>query len=183
MLGMVFTELIEMVESRFSPALADAVLRAVPLSNDGAYTAVGYYPHEEIVALVGELSQRTGIAEAELVRGFGEHLMNRFTELHPRMFTRHPDLFDFIASVDREVHIEVKKLYDQASLPRFTVISRDEHCLRMLYQSPRGMDELALGLLQGAVGHYRSSCIINRQPSTDPLAPGTVFELRRETRI
>ena len=65
MLGMVFTELIEMVESRFSPALADSVLRAVPLSNDGAYTAVGYYPHEEILALVGELSQRTGITEAE----------------------------------------------------------------------------------------------------------------------
>ena len=41
MLGMVFTELVEMVENRFSPELADAVLQEAAPGHGGAYTAVG----------------------------------------------------------------------------------------------------------------------------------------------
>ncbi len=52
MLGMVFTEFLEMVEQRFSPELADQMLTQTTLANDGAYTAVGYYPYAEMQALL-----------------------------------------------------------------------------------------------------------------------------------
>ena len=52
MLGIVFTEFMEMVEERFSPEVLDRIMEQAAPANQGAYTAVGYYPHEEILALV-----------------------------------------------------------------------------------------------------------------------------------
>ena len=47
MLGLVFTEFVELVETKFSPETADAVLDEVAAPHGGAYTAVRYHPHEE----------------------------------------------------------------------------------------------------------------------------------------
>lgn len=48
MLGIVFTSLIDMLEDKVSPEFADEVIVEANLTNDGAYTAVGYYPFEEM---------------------------------------------------------------------------------------------------------------------------------------
>ncbi|MEK0435552.1 MAG: hypothetical protein RL369_1601, partial [Pseudomonadota bacterium] len=62
MKGIVFREFIDMVESQFSLETADAIIQASSLSTHGAYTTVGTYPHQEMVDLVANLSERTGIA-------------------------------------------------------------------------------------------------------------------------
>ncbi len=177
MLGLVFTEFIEMVEDRFSPEVADAMLVAAPSSSNGSYTAVGYYPHEELVGQVVQLSKLTGVAVGDLVRTFGAHLMQRFTALYPAMFERHTTLFGFAAAIDGEIHVEVRKLYDKAALPRFQVLHRDERRMRLLYRSPRHMESLAMGLLEGLAAHYRQPCRIEPSAWSDGADSGTVFEL------
>jgi hypothetical protein len=165
MLGMVFTEFIEMVESRFSPELADSVIAAAALPHGGAYTAVGYYPHAEMLALLAALSERSGIAVADLVCAFGEHLLGRFVAAYPQMFSARANLFDFLASIDGEIHREVRKLYPAAQLPRFTVLARSARQLTLAYESPRGMEALALGLMRGAARHYREAVQISQAPA------------------
>lgn len=177
MLGLVFTEFNEMVEDRFSPEIADAMLQAAPGSHGGAYTAVGYYPHEELVAQIVELSKLTGVASADLVRTFGAHLLQRFTALYPAMFERHKSLFSFAAAIDSEIHVQVRKLYDKAALPRFQVLHRDGQSMKLLYRSPRQMETLALGLLEGLAAHYRQPCRIEAMPWSDGAENGTVFEI------
>lgn len=148
MLGMVFTELIEMVEDKFSPEIADKMVEAAEDKGGGVYTAVGAYPAEHVQAMVGRLSEITGIPAAELVRAFGRHLLGRFAESHPGHFQRHPDVFDFLARIDSDIHVEVKKLYSNATLPRFKVLSRSEDLLELRYTSPRRMELLAHGLIE-----------------------------------
>lgn len=177
MLGLVFTEFVELVEEKFSPETADAVLTDVAPPHGGAYTAVGYYPHEEMVAMVGALSQRTGVPVPDLVKAFGGHLLQRFEQAHGGMFSKHAGLFDFVASIDGEIHVEVHKLYDQATLPRFKVLSRDSQVMRMLYQSPRAMEQLAQGLLEGAAAHYGEACRISHAPYSGPEGTGVLFTL------
>jgi hypothetical protein len=177
LLGLVFTELVEMVEERFSTETADAMLAAAPASHGGAYTAVGYYSHEELVALVVKLSQLTGVVIPELVRAFGTHLLGRFTQLYPAIFARHARFFDFVAAIDGEIHVEVRMLYPHAMLPRFEVLQCDAKRMRLLYRSPRRMESLALGLLDGLAAHYRQRCSIESQPWSDGTQEGTVFEL------
>ncbi len=176
MLGMVFTELMEMVEERFSPEVADAILQKAAPEHGGAYTAVGYYSHGEIVALVVALSEVTGAPVADLVQAFGEHLMGRFTQLYPQMFTRHNELFDFLASIEPYIHVEVRKLYSNAQLPTFEVLGRGPSQMHLLYSSPRSMEPLALGLLHGAARHFGQPVQVTSQPGQGSDGKtGTVF--------
>lgn len=179
MLGLVFTEFVEMVEDRFSPEVADEVVEAVGAPNGGAYTAVDYYPHQEIVAMVQALSERSGVPVPTLVRTFGRHLLGRFAVGHSELFTRHTGLFGFLAAVDGEIHAHVRKLYDQASLPRFTVIARDHDRMQLLYESTRSMEDLALGLIEGAADHYGETVRVASSRWTGDGRQGTLFTIER----
>ena len=182
MLGMVFTEFLEMVEDGFGPETADAILCTAVPGHDGAYTAVGYYDHAELVAMVVALSQRTGIAVPDLVKSFGKHLLVRFTQVHPKMFQGASSLFDLVARIDGHIHVEVRKLYSEATLPRFTVRERSADRMTVLYQSPRGLQELAVGLLEGAAEHYGEPCTISTQVLDDDQGQaGTLITLERVT--
>ena len=158
MLGLVFTEFVEMVEATHSHAVADAVLEAAGLPHGGAYTAVGYYPPEEFNRLLAALSRHTGEPPDHLAQTFGRHLASRFAQLHPGHFAPHHHPFDLLASVDSHIHVEVRKLYPDAQLPRFEVLSRGEGRMVLRYRSPRAMHHLAWGLIEGMAGHYGRPC-------------------------
>jgi len=51
MKGVVFTEFLDMVEAKFSADMVDDIIDDAKLASGGAYTAVGTYPHSEMVAL------------------------------------------------------------------------------------------------------------------------------------
>jgi len=180
MLGMVFTEFIELVEERFSPEIADQVLQDVAPANGGAYTAVGYYPHEDMMALVTALAARTGAPVATLMHTFGEHLLVRFTEVHASMFDRYPNFFDLVAAIDGHIHVEVRKLYHEAALPRFTVMERTPGRILLFYESPRRLELLAHGLLDAAARHYGEPSRISHAESTGPDGrTGVMFTIER----
>lgn len=180
MLGMVFTEFLDMVEERFSPEVADAIIVDAELPHGGSYTAVGYYPHEEIVRLVGELSRRTNTPAAELVKAFGHHLIGRFRSRYPALFESSRSLFDFLAAVDGEIHREVHKLYPEARLPRLKVLARSADHLELAYLSPRSMEPLAEGLITGAMDHFDEPCAITLETRDQADGrPVSVFVLDR----
>jgi len=158
MLGMVFTEFIEMVEDRFSPEVADAMLAEAGFAHGGAYTAVGYYPADELQAMVASLARHTGLPSADLVRRFGGHLAHRFSQVHGQYFSAHTDPFDLLASIDGHIHVAVRKLYPQAQLPQFDVLERSPGRMRLRYRSERRMQMLALGLIDGVLAWYGRRC-------------------------
>ena len=74
MKGIVFTEFLEMVESKFGYEMVDEMLTQNDLPSGGVYTAIGTYDHSEIVALVGYLHQKSQVPVATLLYTFGQHL-------------------------------------------------------------------------------------------------------------
>lgn len=179
MLGMIFTELLEMLEARFSPDLVDTVLTRAELPHGGAYTAVGYYPHSEMVRILELLAEETGLSTDELQRAYGEHLLGRFATSHPELFAGKPTLYDFLASIDAHIHVEVRRLYPDARTPRFSVLSRDANHVRLGYESPRQMVALAEGLLRGAAVHYREPHSVRHSCEMVDGKPMTVIDVRR----
>lgn len=160
MKGMVFTEFLEMVEDKFSADMVDDIIEDSDLASGGIYTSVGTYPHEEIVKLVVSLSTRTGIETHNLIRVFGQHLFGRFSILYPVFFPENTDVFDFLESVEDYIHIEVRKLYPDAQLPRFDTQREDEHTLLMYYSSDHPFSTLAEGLLHGCIDHFETKAQI-----------------------
>lgn len=179
MKGVVFTEFLEMVEARFSADLVDDVIDAANLPSGGVYTAVGTYPHEEIVALVLALSQQTGLSVRDLLLAFGERLFGRFVQGYPAFFVGVTDAFQFLAGIEDIIHAEVLKLYPDAELPRFIIEHHDTTKLQLLYHSGRHFEDLAEGLMRGCVAHFGGEINISRESIGEGDARRERFMLTR----
>ncbi len=180
MMGMVFTEFLELVEDRFSVETADRVIQAARTSTDGAYTAVGKYDHGEMVRMVQALSAETKLPVAELLRLFGQHLAGRFSTLYSDFFAAQPSLFEFLSSIDGKIHVEVKKLYPHAELPSIETLERTAGCHVMVYRSNRHMQDLALGLIEGAARHYGQRIEVEQSANA---GGGTRFVIRLQAPV
>lgn len=180
MKGVVFTEFMEMVEARFSADMLDDIIDDARLPNAGAYTAVGTYPHEEIVALVGALSQRSGMAVGALLQSFGEFLFGQFVKGYPAFFQNVPDALTFIAGINDIIHAEVRKLYPDAELPHFEVEHHDAGRLVLVYDSHRHFEDLAEGLMRGCVQHFGGGIAIAREGVGSGAARRERFTLTRQ---
>jgi hypothetical protein len=179
MKGMVFTEFLEMVESAHGYDVVDRIVEAAHLPSAGAYTAVGTYDHAEMWSLVSQLSHATGTRVPDLMQAFGRHLAERFAASHAAFFQA-PGLFDFLASVDSLIHVEVRKLYPDAELPHFEVLERTPTRMVLVYRSPRHFGDLAEGLMRGSAEHYGEPVRITREPVAEPTGSHIRFILERE---
>lgn len=163
MKGMVFTEFLEMVEERFSPAIADRIIEHSDLESGGAYTAVGTYDHSEMIQLVSHLSTETGIAVPDLLRTFGQQLFARFVGSYPQFFAGVQSTFDFLTNIEGYIHVEVRKLYPDADLPTFEYDTSEPGRLTMVYRSSRPFAALAEGLILGCIEHFGETIDVQRE--------------------
>jgi hypothetical protein len=162
MKGIVFTEFIDMVEGMFGYEMMDSIIESSNLPSGGIYTAVGTYDHSEIVQLVVALSNRTEIPINFLLKTYGKHLFGVFTRGYSHFFTYVNNAFDFFEQIDRYIHVEVRKLYPDAELPKFDTIRSSENVLEMLYQSDRKMSDLAEGLIESALEYFKEKATVEK---------------------
>jgi hypothetical protein len=168
--GVVFTEFLEMVEEKFSYELTEKIIEASDLSSGGAYTAVGTYDHGEIVQLVTHLSQETGISIPDLLRTFGQHVFNRFVVTYPHFFKGIESSIGFMEKVDGYIHVEVRKLYPDAELPKLEYEKPDSRTLKVIYRSNRPFADLADGMIAGCIAHFNDGVTVRRED----VVPGSV---------
>lgn len=172
MKGIVFTEFIEFVESRFDQPTADGIMDDGPLASGGAYTAVGTYDPGEMVELLTRLSRRTQMPCCDLLRAYGEHLFTVFAEQYSQFFADTHCALDFLMTVENYIHIEVRKLYPDAELPHLTHQRRSDGELDLIYESNRGLADLAEGLIRGCIRHYGNGVALCRQDLSSDGAAG-----------
>ncbi len=178
MKGLVFTEFIDMVDERFSLETSERLIEECDLPSRGAYTSVGTYDAAEMLALVTRLSEVSGIPVPELLNAFGRHLFARFTTSFPAFFDGIGSALEFLPRVNDYVHLEVRKLYPDASLPTFTCSIPEPGTLVMTYRSATDLPDLAEGLIEGCAEHFGESLTITRETLPgDP--PATLFTVRR----
>lgn len=176
MRGIIFTELYELVEEKFGFELLDDILMELELSNDGAYSATGNYPFSELLSIVVKLHEHTEIPINDLLEVFGEYLFTRLLAMHPE-FALTENVLDFLENVETYIHIEVKKLYPDAELPKFDIVSKDEHTFKFYYVSSKKLHYLAKGLIQGLANHYQQPVDIEMGLEDDN---GVFFEVTRK---
>ncbi|OSM02411.1 heme NO-binding domain-containing protein [Magnetofaba australis] len=167
MLGIVFTEFSQMVEEAFSIDMLDDIIDMAENPHDGSYTAMGVYAHDELVALVGALSQKTGQPPEALVEAFGVHLLGRFRVLYPDFFSGKSDAFEFLEGIESTIHTHVRKLYPSAELPVITFTRDGDKIMRLSYKSSRPFAPLALGLVKGAMAHFNEPAEVEMSGSAN----------------
>lgn len=167
MKGIIFTEFLEMVEQEFGVTTTDAMLMASDLATGGAYTSVGSYDHQEILRMVNHLSQATGVPEADLARAFGSYLLQSFSRLYAHFFEGVTNAFDMLARIDSYIHVEVRKLYGDAELPRVLFHKFDDGTVQVIYRSSRPFANVAEGLIRGCIAHFGDSIRVERLADGD----------------
>lgn len=163
MMGIVFTEFFSFVEGAYGEDMVDELIDACDLPSGGAYTSVGAYDHLEMVHLVSALAKETNQPVGAHLGAFGEHLATRFGTLFPDFFAAHEALFPFLGSIEDKIHVEVRKLYPNAQLPRIDASELSATRMRLDYRSCRQMEALAEGLIRGAATHFGEPVAIARE--------------------
>lgn len=163
MKGIVFTELLELVEEKFGYETVDKMITTAQLENDGAFTAIGTYDHNELLKMVIALSGQTDIAVPILVNTFGKHLFNTFTKNYRDKISNFKTSFELLEKVEGFIHVEVRKLYPDAELPSFEYAHPSPEQLEMTYRSTRPFADLCEGLIQQCVEHFGESIDIQRE--------------------
>jgi len=154
MKGMVFNYLGEMVEEQFGLEAWDGLLQKTGL--DGQFIASETYPDEDLFALVAAANDATGIDVKELLQSFGRFMLPDFKKQNPQFFEGHTDLISFLLTVDRVIHVEVRKLHPDAALPEFGYDEHSNKELTMYYTSPRKLCFLAEGLIDGSAEEFNT---------------------------
>lgn len=147
MKGVVFNVVEEVVTEQLSVAAWDAILQAAEA--DGAYTALGTYPDEELLRIVSAAGRITGMSDNEVLRFVGIHGFRGLADRVPDVMRGMRHWVDVLVDLDRIIHAEVRMLYPDAIVPGFvTTLQPDGVLLR--YSSQRSMCALAEGLAVGA---------------------------------
>jgi hypothetical protein len=176
MKGIVFTEFLEFVGASQGEDFVDDMVAEAGLA-DAAYTSVGTYDFNELSRLLGAYCALTGESSALALNGLGRHLCGVFQKKFPEVFTGCGGLLDFLRSVDGHIHVEVRKLYPDAELPRFEEISGDPNRLVLDYISCRPLADLAIGLIEGASEYYREKVAIVVRPVEADAGARQRFEI------
>ena len=160
MKGIVFSEFLDLVEVKFGLEMVDKIINQSKLKSGGAYTAVGTYDFSEMLQLLKNLSNNTGLSIDDLLLTYGEHFFQVLKRDYEGMLSSYSDPIDLLSSIENHIHIEVRKIYPDAELPTFEELEKTKRKLVMLYKSSRAMHHFGLGLMNKTFEHFNASADI-----------------------
>ena len=155
----------------------DLIARTDLTQPDAVYSRLGIYPDSDLFALVGAAVEESGIEVNELVEAFGVYLVKRFSEDYERFFEEAGGLFDFMDSVDRHIHVQVRKLHPHALTPSVKLIRKSADEATLLYRSSRKLCALARGMMRGAADYYGSELTLQELQCMHDGADACQFQL------
>ena len=152
MRGSIFVEFLDHVEEKYGLDVVDRIIESLngKLQTDGAYTTVGNYPHEELLAMAVALCSVTDKDLTSVMTEFADHVIRAFRRMHPDYFLGQDDVFKFLLSVGRVIHVDVQKLYPDAKTPQVEGAIGGDGCLTLRYASHRPLAQLALALAEAS---------------------------------
>ena len=86
-----------------------------------------------------------------------------------------------LESIDNEVHVEVRKLYSDAELPRFDTQRLDDRTMRLVYTSPRRLMAFCHGLIEATFKHYGETAEIEVVDKSTDTTGIVEFTIRKTT--
>ena len=151
MKGIMFNLLEDVLADQYGPAAWDQLLDETGLP--GVYAALGTYPDAEFMRLIDGAARLADCPRDDMLRRFGIAAFPRLVERYPNFLHGISDARTLLLSINRIVHMEVRKLYAGAGCPqlRFAIAPKK---LRIGYASPRRLCALAEGLILGAAQYF-----------------------------
>lgn len=164
MKGVIFNATQAAVIELFDEDTWDDLLDAAEV--DGVYSSVGTYEDADLLAIVAAAVSATGMSTEDVLIAVGRKALSYLADRVPSLLEDCTNAFDMLGMIHDVIHVEVKKLYDDAKPPEFTFVKLADNAVRMGYRSPRMLDALAEGLVYGVGDRFGEELQVTRQPAT-----------------
>ncbi|MBK8480313.1 MAG: heme NO-binding domain-containing protein [Proteobacteria bacterium] len=179
MKGMVFNELERMVVAAAGEDLWEEILETTPLETpEGVFLGPQSYPDSEFVAIVVATGKALKTPLEQLVPAFGRYLFPRLAERFPIFLRPEMTAKSFLVTVEATIHLEVRKLYPDAGLPRFDFVDPAADRLEITYASPRRLCALVAGMIDGVAEHFHEEVQVEHDRCVHRGDEVCHFELR-----
>jgi len=152
MKGIIFNLLEQVVIDTHGESTWETIVDASGL--EGAYTAVGNYPHEDLMQLVKAASTSLNESVDGVVRWFGRAALPLLATRYPGFFEGHDSTRSFLLTLNNVIHPEVRKLFPGSYAPEFDFDDSDPDTLKLGYVSHRSLCSFGEGLIEGAADHF-----------------------------
>jgi hypothetical protein len=157
--GVLFNVAQEVVERRLGADVWDDVLDRSNV--DGAFTSLGNYPDSDLTEIVRAVAEVAQVTANEVLYLVGREGFADLAARHEHLLAGFDGWRSVLVALDDVIHPEVLKIYPDASVPRFSVLSDPggPGPFVLEYRSERGLCRLAEGLivaLGDAYGHALS---------------------------
>lgn len=160
MKGIIFNLAEEVVTNAYGEEVWDTLLDTTGL--DGAWTSLGSYPDEDLMALVKAAAGALGTTDDVVLRQVGEGAVPLLAERYPQFFAGHSTTRSFLLTLNDIIHAEVRKLYPGAEVPVFSFDTSDDQVLKVRYYSPRRLCALAEGFIAGAATVFKEAASVDQ---------------------
>ncbi len=162
MKGVVFTELIEMIEDLMGLEFTNRVIDDARLENEGAFTAIGTYPTQELLKLLESLSKHADNPQDKVLKSYGECLFYRLSESYQNELAAHPGTLSFLLQLGDIIKRETLKLNPNAKPPVIKAQLLSPDSLEFQYTSSKNLGELVEGFIFGCIGYFDENMHVTR---------------------
>jgi len=153
MKGIILSEFVEYLEEQLGEITAQKIIDDSGVTSEGAYARVGMYDYQELIQLLTQTAAETNTDATVLLEGFSDHLFAVFKRDYSGFFEGVNTSSEMLAQVDNHIHVEVKKLYPDAELPKFEY-EKDGNVMILHYRSPRPLAAVAQALVGACLKFY-----------------------------
>ncbi len=166
MKGFIFTNFIDFVEKSYGLEMVDEIISNSDLKSDGVYTAFSSYEYSELQSMLTYFCSKSGMEPQIVLEEFGKYVFPFLIGKHNYITQKYTDPLSLIAGIESHIHFEVKKLYEDAELPIFSLVEKKENQLIIIYKSKRNLTYFAVGLIKATLKHFNVKGDVNIEESS-----------------
>lgn len=178
MKGIIFKHFEAFITDLFGAETFESILEQTTLRTPLPFVGPATYPDEDLVALTGTAVRLSGLAPEDALFAFGRSLYPRLAASVPWLIERHRNTKSLLLELDREIHVEVRKIMPEAITPRILCRDLGDGALEVTYRSPRKLCALFRGLLDAAGASYGERVALEERECVHHGAEACRFELR-----
>lgn len=164
MMGFLFTDLMNMLESRYGIVRTQIIVDNARLDNKGAFTAVGYYKRSDLERLLGSMMAELGGSEKEWLFELGMYMAESHIRNNPDLYVEVRSVYDFLLRVNSITQAKVSMLYPKVEIPTYAARLIGDNTLELIYSSPNRLGDLTIGWLKGNAKHFGEKIEISQVP-------------------
>lgn len=179
MKGEIFNLFEEFIVKNWGADVFEDIYEAVHanLHTKEPFVGPGTYPDSDFLLIVSSATQKVGVPLHEAVHAFGKFCLPKLVSKMPQYVENHSHPKTFLLTIHDIIHVEVRKVFKDATPPDFTYRDPAPNKLVMIYNSKRKLYDFVEGLLDGVSEYFEVPITYTRTVTSTNGAEVCEFEL------